>query len=755
MRKLFLITLLLFQLGSQVFAQKKLDSLQSLLLKTNTDSIKILIFIKIGNECIYSDSLKSLNSFKKAYELSNEISSKIGIAHSLRNLGFFYDTYGDYLLANEYYKNALNAFIESKNRTFESACLNDLGMVSYYQGDFTNALRYFQKSIVIDQELGDQKNISASYINIGSIHENLNNLPVAEMYFKKALEIKQKIADKNGISSCYLSIGNIALRKENFPKAISYYKKALELKKVLNDKKGISKCYNNIGITYSKSTNNFNALSYYHKALDLFIEMDDKPNIIGCLLNIANSHLEMKHPKEALLATDKGFKLAQEINSNHDLLNIYGIYAGIYAFEKDYQKAYQYQLIYDTIKNKVNNEEITRVQQEMEATFQNKQKQKEIELQNIELSKQTTQKYAITVGLCLVILLLVVITIAFTQKRKANFILSKQKNEIQEKNEELYMYFQVLNKQKTEIQEKNEELLQQNEEIVTQRDELEIQKLLVDNQNKEITDSIHYAKRIQTAILPPKQIEYNKNIPEHFFLFKPRDIVSGDFYWINHIENELANSKGFLITAAVDCTGHGVPGAFMSMLGVSFLSEIVNKSQIQTIKASQILDQLRDKVIAALHQTGKDGEQKDGMDIALCIINLDNLIMQYAGAFSPLYIIKKQEESLNDIIIENQLIEIKADKMPIGIYYRNTPSFTNHEIQLQKGDCVYIFTDGYADQFNAVNGKKLKYKLFKEILIKANLLCMKEQKAILDEKFEKWKGSHRQIDDVLVIGVRV
>ncbi|MCD4834717.1 MAG: SpoIIE family protein phosphatase, partial [Bacteroidales bacterium] len=253
-------------------------------------------------------------------------------------------------------------------------------------------------------------------------------------------------------------------------------------------------------------------------------------------------------------------------------------------------------------------------------------------------------------------------------------------------------------------------------------------------QKKQITDSIEYASRIQTAILPPGDF-ISKLIPDHFILYKPRDIVSGDFYWITHKDNKI-------IVAAVDCTGHGVPGAFMSMLGFAFLNEIVNKET--ELKANSILNQLRDYVKESLHQTGKEDEAKDGMDIALCIIDPDKQKLQYSGAYNPLYLIRDED-----------FILLKADRMPIGIHIIDKGPFTNHEIDIQKGDIIYIFTDGYIDQFGGPNSRKFKLVPFKEMLISIKDKSMSEQKEILDIEFAKWKGDHDQIDDVLVMGIKI
>jgi len=234
------------------------------------------------------------------------------------------------------------------------------------------------------------------------------------------------------------------------------------------------------------------------------------------------------------------------------------------------------------------------------------------------------------------------------------------------------------------------------------------QKNEIEAQKQEIMDSILYAQRIQKAVLPSHE-KVQKILPENFILFLPRDIVSGDFYWMTR-QNDLS------VFAAVDCTGHGVPGAFMSMLGVSFLNEIVNKTS--KLKANYILEELRTRVITTLSQS-HEGETKDGMDIALCILNHKTNKLQFSGAFNPLYLIRN-----------NSLSEIKADRMPIGIYHDEEPDFTNNEIQLQKSDCLYIFSDGYVDQFGGYAGKKLLTKTLKEILLNIHSEPMVRQKEI-------------------------
>ena len=276
------------------------------------------------------------------------------------------------------------------------------------------------------------------------------------------------------------------------------------------------------------------------------------------------------------------------------------------------------------------------------------------------------------------------------------------------------------------------------QEVEKQRDIALKQRDLIGEQKKEITDSINYACQIQSAVIPSTEIIAGK-VSDYFVLFKPRDIVSGDFYWATTKENKL-------VVAAVDCTGHGVPGAFMSMLGIAFLNEIVNRlfeKHGNNLKACGILNELRERVITSLHQTGKLGENQDGMDMALCIIDTDTNQLQYAGANNPLYLIRN-----------NVLTEFKADKMPIGIHYTTLP-FTNNIIDLQKNDTVYIFSDGYADQFGGESGTKFKKKSFQEMLVKLQDFSMPEQKKKLEQQFDNWKGIYEQIDDIIVIGLRI
>ena len=280
-----------------------------------------------------------------------------------------------------------------------------------------------------------------------------------------------------------------------------------------------------------------------------------------------------------------------------------------------------------------------------------------------------------------------------------------------------------------------QKVVERTEEVVKQKEEIELKTKELEILFKQVTDSIHYAKRIQEAILPPNNL-VKQILPESFVLYKPKDIVSGDFYWIDKKNN-------WCYFAAVDCTGHGVPGAFMSIVGYNLLKDILKNTD--SIQPSIIMDKMNDGVANTLHTNTTSGKQtKDGMDMTLCALNYETLELQFAGAFNPLYIIRG-----------NELIQYKADKFPVGMFIGEKQNFTNHSIQLQKGDSIYIFSDGYADQFGGPRGKKFMAGNFRQLLSDVSKLPIERQKTMLNQTIEEWRGNLEQVDDILIIGVRV
>ncbi len=334
--------------------------------------------------------------------------------------------------------------------------------------------------------------------------------------------------------------------------------------------------------------------------------------------------------------------------------------------------------------------------------------------------------------LAYIIYAILIITTIITVVKYRERALKEQKRVLEEKVEERT---KEVVRQKSEILEKNHELEEQNQEIMSQRDLLSNQNERISKQNKQIKDSIQYASRIQSAILPATSILNDLNFV-HFLIYRPKDIVSGDFYWFKQIGDHL-------LIAVADCTGHGVPGAFMSMLGNAFLNEIVTHNDIT--KANEVLDRLRELIISSLKQSGEEAVTRDGMDIAFCEINLKTLSIQYAGAHNSLIIIRN-----------NELIELHADRYPVGLYHKSLMPFNNHQFQLMKGDNLYMFTDGIFDQFGGEYGSKFMYKRLKNLLVEINQLPMESQKKEIEKNVDDWmRNEYEQIDDITMLGMRI
>ncbi|MCD4794894.1 MAG: SpoIIE family protein phosphatase [Bacteroidales bacterium] len=289
-----------------------------------------------------------------------------------------------------------------------------------------------------------------------------------------------------------------------------------------------------------------------------------------------------------------------------------------------------------------------------------------------------------------------------------------------------------------QLNQKNKEISLQKTIIEDQHNFVKKQKDQIEEQSEQITSSIQYASRIQKALLPPENL-FSEVFKDSFVFYKPRDIVSGDFYWLKKINNTV-------IFAAADSTGHGVPGAFMSMLGIAFLNEIVSEDthDFTSCSSSMILDDLRDRIKNSLRQTGEDDQTKDGMDMALVMLDTNTNTIQFSGAYNPLYIVRNKK-----------LTEVQADRMPVGVYLKDSEPFSNKRAQLHEGDVLYLFSDGFYDQFGGESGRKFMKNKFRELIEEISDKAMNEQKQILENTFNEWKGDYEQADDVLVAGIKI
>jgi serine phosphatase RsbU (regulator of sigma subunit) len=573
---------------------------------------------------------------------------------------------------------------------------------------------------------------------------------VSAIYGQETADLENQVAkyEKEGnlleLARCQAKLGYLYKEKNNIQKSIEFFQKAVKSNESLGNMNAVKNLCVNIGLMYTELDNYDQALTFFKRSLKLSEKQGKKPDVLADLINIAQVQQNLKNYTESNQTLERALTIAQELTDMTSLRNCYAIESENYDKLGNQGKAKEYFDMAASIKSHLQKEELKKFESRTKVA------EGEVSAKEVELKSKDSKIQKMTKEQQLTLQLL-------DQQKMYNILQEKEfqaKERLQaarQRNTFLIILSLIIIlalvtissvfilKQLREKKKAYTLLKESNQQIIEQKSEIEKQRDIVTKQKTKITDSILYAQRIQSAVLPPlKKIE--KVLPEHFVLFRPRDIVSGDFYW-------MTEKEGIVIIAAADCTGHGVPGAFMSMLGVAFLNDIVNRMtfnmHVRSLNANEILNQLREKVIVSLHQSGKLDENKDGMDIALCVIDFEHKQMQFAGAHNPMYIIRKGE-----------LLQVAADGMPIGVYRTSDTPFTNNEITLEKDDLIYLFSDGFYDQLGGEKGYKIFSANFRKKLLEIHQNPLPEQKRLLEEYYDNWKGKYEQVDDILVIGFK-
>ncbi|MBL4594669.1 MAG: tetratricopeptide repeat protein [Flavobacteriales bacterium] len=555
-----------------------------------------------------------------------------------------------------------------------------------YIGRYSESQEMNFKILAIYEADNNIVGMNNTFNNIGIIHYYLGNYKQAIEFTEKALSYFIAENDSNGMSICYNNLANSYSDELDYDKALVFYFKALAIDEANNDLGGVSLIKGNIGEVYIEQEKYDDAFIYLISALQAAEKTKDEwqqANVFAALGDLLSRQNKLYEAISFLL---QALEINETIGAKAETGEIYNAISKVFEQKGDYIQSLHYIKLKNEINDELFSEESSGQIAEMNALYEISEKEKEILKQEAFASLQQTQKTALIVGSLIGFLLLFII-VGISVKGN-------------------------LNKRKT-------------------NQTLELQKQQIETKNRDITDSIQYAKRIQGAILPSDKF-IKKHLKESFVLYLPKDIVAGDFYWMDTKGDDI-------LFAAADCTGHGVPGAMVSVVCHNALNRAVREFGLS--EPAKILDKVTELVIETFEQS--DANIKDGMDIALCSLNTATNELQYSGANNSLYIIQ-----------DNELIETKSDKQPIG-KYMNIKPFTNHKQILNKEDKIYLFTDGYADQFGGEKGKKFKYKPFKELLLKNSNRSMKEQLDGLANSFNNWKGDLEQIDDVCVIGVRI
>jgi len=675
----------------------RIDSLTHVKVEKLPDTAQVDLYNAISKSYTRKNSDSTKHYAQKAIVLGQTINYKPGLGFAYRNMGNYKVNTGDFISGLDAYNKSEDIYKELGDSFNLSGIYNNKAIAYRKMGDYSKAIDYLFKCLAISEQLGIKKIISLVNNNIGNIYFDQESYPKALEHYFKTLEIKINLNDSIGIARTY---HNIAVtytdmadkfkqsNKDSFNikinKALAYHEKALAINIKLKFKHGIGNSYNALATIHRAKGDYVAAADYAKNALAIRKENNDQYGILNSSLTLGQIYQSLEQYQLSLKYLNEALNMATALNSKNSLVDIYLELSGTYKMMGKFEKSLDSYLKYYSIKEEINKAHVLESEAKYNRGLKIMEKEKEVELAQHDLQLEEEKNMRLLIVIFAVILLMGFIIYEYIQKRKANNLIAMQKKVVEQK-------------------------------------------------NKEIGESINYAMKIQEAILP--EVENIKSVLNAFVLYQPKDIVSGDFYWFTQKGDEV-------IIAAVDCTGHGVPGAFMSLIGSVALRKVVN--EMKNWDMGKLLDRLNKEIINDLKQDSKDSESRDGMDLAVCKVNLKNYSLEYAGAYRPLYYYHK-----------NEFKEVRANKMPIGGNQFESEAFTTHEINLTKGDRIYIFSDGYADQFGGIKEKKFTVKRMKELLDNIQSHPLNKHEEFLATAFGDWKGDLEQTDDVLVIGVEV
>ena len=773
------------------------------LIKSKNDSIKLVALKKICWEYRDSDPKKGMDYGMQALEIAFKHKWNYHIAEIYNFIGIINRNLGNYDKALDFYFNSLQIYDDTVVNFPHAASLNNIGNLYYRMGFFKEALHFTTLAEQIFDKLNSQLGIAYVYNQYGIIYQKMDSTDKALNYHKNALRIRKSIAHKNGIATSYLHLSEIYLSKGKANKALSYLDSSIFIYKKIKSYNGIASCYLVYGEYFSLKKQITRAIHYYENALkiaktisavDIQLKALEKLKVIAISRNEADKALiyyqEYTKINDSLLNLRFGFQLAQlakelelqnnikinkleadrklsisrnKIKSQNEKIVIISCFAVILLiliitllyYSQRLKKSLKILGNQNTeIQDK--NEELKQLTEETRSQAEQLEKANE-ELEKLSIVARETNNAVIIADDKLELIWanesfsrFYGLSLEEFKRNKGNTLYDvsgnkdiknfidmavASKKSISYSNEYKYRNGRTFWTQTSltpiiDANNKLEKIIAIDSDIT----ELKQAKDKIEFQNKEITSSISYAGQLQNALLPMK-IFMDALIDEYFILYYPKDIVSGDFYWLTRKYNKN-------IIAIADCTGHGIPGAFMTALSITLLRNTIDKTRSNT--PDILLNELRFNLIKTLHQRNKQGSMKDGFDISLIYFNPDNYLLEYAGANLPIVIVRNKKATL-----------LKPDKMPIGVYEKDNQNFTLKSFQLQAGDMVYMFTDGFADQFGGEKNKKYMRKKLVNKLETISDFDLKLQKGNLAKEFMAWKGENEQVDDVLVYGFRV
>lgn len=701
---LFIFSWLLF--AGKIVAQDNLwaDSLRNLYKTVEADNEKLHILKQLSCELKYSDFESAVFYGNKAIEIARKTKDESTEANIHNCLGLGFSNQKEFQKSFKHFTQAEKLYQKANNHEMIGVIYNNLGLLYNAQSDFATELTYHQKALEIFEKHNIPSRKAMSYINIGKVYTFTQDYKTAGEFFIKAYKIYDELGDYKRVVTCLNNIAAIYQYNKEYELSLFYFEKNLELLDKMDMERSKAMVLYNMSAPLMSLNHYKEAEERLLQALEIGEKINDPSSIAIAYHNLGNLYAEQEKHQQAEEFYEKSLPIAIKIKMKDLEQENYKNLSKTCKEKGDYKKAYDYHVKFTAIKDSIFDEQIKKVN-EVEKKYLEEKSAREIEAIQLEKQQEEYQSNLVkTISIAVIILMIISI---------------------------FFIYSKYQDKKKTSQQ--------------------------LEEKNKEITDSITYAKRIQEAIVPTEN-EFVSNFPEAFVLYLPKDIVAGDFYWVESLPLPPSKGRGTpspsgragegsVYFAAADCTGHGVPGAMVSVVCSNALTKALLEENI--LETGKILDKTRELVIQQFAKSEED--VKDGMDIALCNLKLSEsselsesyAMLQYSGANNPLWIIRNDE-----------LIEIKPDKQPIGKTDYPTP-FSTHNIELQKGDSIYVFSDGYQDQFGGESGKKFKTANLKKLLLSIQNKNMNEQKEVLKKHFFEWKGSLEQLDDVCFIGIKI
>ncbi len=730
MMKKIIIFIFFYLLVQFIYAQtNEIDSLKSILLKfeVSKNFESDTNYLNTLNELAYKyytsnpDSTRILSERSKI--LCEKVNYGIGKVVALRNMGVSAHVLGEYEKALNYYFNALK-IAEKINYTKGIARMyNNIAATYNRQGKYSESLENHLKALKIREQIGDKAGVSASWHNIAIIYENQGKLKEALETSLKSLKVEEELGNKQGISESLINIAELYIKLENYSEALANSFRGLKLHQEMGDKRGIAYTLHAIATIYEKQGKYQESLENNFKALKICEEIGDKRVITSIQDGLATVYYAIKDYNKSLSYAKAGLALSEKIGVREQVRQLNETLSKIYKAIGKYELALKHYEQFKLYGDSINNKEVEKKTATLEAQYEHEKQvvliQAEQAKKDIENAKELEAHKFQRDGLILgAIFLILIVGLIFRNLQKQR----KAKELLQAKNEE--------------IEQAKEEIQQQSEELKTINTILNITSQDIQKKNKDIQDSIHAALRIQNALLPlPEELEKILGKDQFFVVFKPRNVVSGDFYWISEQQNKK-------IIVVADSTGHGVPGALMSMIGMQLLDQIVNENRI--LSPERILKLIHIELVKLLKQ--EQTLAREGMDIAIItILQSDNLItIEYAGAMNPFYYVQN-----------NELYHIKADRLPLG-GFGTERNFQKQTFHFDTPICIYLCSDGYQDQFGGSESKKFMSRRFREMLLEIHQQSVIAQKELLEKTLYNWikEGKETQTDDITVLGLK-